>query len=442
MAGMLAARVLADRCGAVTIVERDELPDGPISRRGLPQAGHLHIVLARGQELLEGWFPGLRKELCVDGAIDIDAGAEVGWLTPFGWASHFDRGSIENLWLTRDFLDAHVRARLKRDARVRWIEGVQIEALLLDGSRVRGVRASGGQVIEAEIVVDATGRGSKLPGWLCDAGVPAPREKVVETGLIYASALVRLRRPMPNGWKALIVGAAPPQSVAGAFMSQVEGGRALVTFAGAGLAMPETQHAAAVFARGLRSPVIAELLEDAELLAPLRLTRSTANRRRLYEELRLPEGLVPIGDSLCSFNPIYGQGITVAALEAQALSRLSLDGRLSARAVKSFASIAAFPWMAATIDDFRYPTVRGDRPKGLRFLHGYLDRIFAAGTRDPRTWQAFVRTLQFLAPPLALYAPRRLWAALRQPRPRALLGPVVLPQSEGICKSEIELALR
>ena len=107
----------------MTIVERDALATGPEARRGLPQAVHLHAILSRGMNLLERNFAGLRDELVAHGAVPVDSGTEVGWLGPFGWSAPFERGAIETVWATRDFLDAHVRERLRRDVRIEWLAG-------------------------------------------------------------------------------------------------------------------------------------------------------------------------------------------------------------------------------------------------------------------------------------------------------------------------------
>ncbi len=434
MAGMLAARVLADH-GPVTLVERDPLPEQADARRGLPQAPHLHALLARGLGLLEHWFPGLRGELIRDGAVLVDGGKHVGWLGPYGWNPPLRRGALESVWATRDFLDAHVRARLRRDARIRWVDDLRVEGLVLDPSRraVRGVRARDGSILDARLVVDATGRGSKLPDWLRDAGLAAPHEIEVDARTVYSSAMVRLARPLPNGWKVIFVLGAPPKVLRGAAMSEVEGGRAMVTaLAVGGEPCPEDAKAMASYTSQLRSSVIGDALQGAEWLGPVRTTRSTTNRRRYYERASLPAGLVVMGDALCAFNPIYGQGMTVAAMEAEALADLlgrmpPDDPRLAPRANRGFGKVAEFPWVAATGSDLRVPGTRGEPPPGLALAQGYMDRLFAAALTDEEVNRRTTRVLNLAAHPLSLYAPRMLWAALRQGTTEMVLGPVNVP---------------
>jgi 2-polyprenyl-6-methoxyphenol hydroxylase-like FAD-dependent oxidoreductase len=435
MAGMLAARALADRA-RVTIVERDPLPVAADARRGVPQAHHLHALLARGMTALESWFPGLRDEMEKGGGVIAENGRHIGWLGPFGW-SPAHTGGLKTFWATRSFIDVHVRGRLRRDPRIAWMEEARVAGLTLDRSRrrVTGVRTEGGRTLEADLVVDATGRGSALPAWLREHGLATPRETIVDSGCVYASALVRLRRPMPNGWKTIFLLGAPPSVRSGAAMSMVEDERAMVTLVGLGGVEPPTDVPSALaYARALRSPVVADLLEDAEWLTPVRTTRSTANRRRHYESLPLPDGILAMGDALCAFNPVYGQGMTVAALQAEALSRLIAepgarlgDASFVERAHRAFARVVEFPWMAATGEDFRLESTRGERTRSLRVMHAYLDRVFAAGVKDVDIARRLIRVFNLSTSPLALYSPIVVWAALRQPPPRPVLGPLPPP---------------
>jgi 2-polyprenyl-6-methoxyphenol hydroxylase-like FAD-dependent oxidoreductase len=385
---------------------------------------------------LEGWFPGLRDEMVAAGGVLAENGREIGWLGPYGW-SPAHSGGLKTVWATRSFIDVHVRGRLRRDARVEWMDTVRVAGLVLDGSRrrVTGVRTEDGRTLDAQLVVDATGRGSALPAWLREHGLVTPRETVVDSGCVYASALVRPARPLPNDWKGVVVLGAPPRVLQAAAMSLVEDGRALVTLVGFGGTEPPTDVPSALaYARALRSPVVADLLADAEWLTPVRTTRSTANRRRHYEGLPMPAGILAMGDALCAFNPVYGQGMTVAAMQAEALSKLLAangtrldDEAFVERAHRVFARAVEFPWMAATGEDFRVETTRGERTRSVRVMHAYLDRVFAAGVKDVDVARKLIRVFNLEASPLELYSPMVLWAALRQRAPRPVLGPLPPP---------------
>jgi 2-polyprenyl-6-methoxyphenol hydroxylase-like FAD-dependent oxidoreductase len=439
MAGMLAARALAEHM-PVTLVERDALPEAAEARRGLPQASHLHTILARGMNYLEGLFPDLRRELIEGGAVSIDGGNELGWLGPFGWSSRFGRGELESVWATRDFLDAHVRRRLRRDPRIVWTEKTRIESLALDGSgsRVRGVRDARGQVLEADVVVDATGRGSRLPDWLRTAGFAVPSETVVDARTAYASALARLARPLPNGWKGLFVLGSAPDIQRGGAIGPVEGDRVLVSLATVGgEPIPSETSEFADFGRRLRAPLFGEMLAGADWLTPAKVTRSTTNRWRHYERMSLPAGLVVLGDALCAFNPIFGQGITVAAIQTETLSRVLRahrpgHPRFTATATRALAREVKFPWAIATSQDLRIPGTKGRPPPGTAVIDVYMRRLFALSTRDPEVSKRVSRVLNLIDSPLALYSPRLALRVQREPRPVPLLGPVAPPGAQGV----------
>jgi 2-polyprenyl-6-methoxyphenol hydroxylase-like FAD-dependent oxidoreductase len=434
MTGMLAARVLADHV-AVTIVERDALPDGVHARRGLPQATHLHTILDRGMALLERLFPALRGELLRDGAVAVDGGTEVGWLGPFGWAAPFRRGALESIWATRDFLDAHVRDRLRRHPRVDWIENTRVESLALDPSRrnVRGVVTADGRVLGGSLVVDATGRGSKLPDWLRAAGFAAPAETEIDSRTVYTSAFARLRAPFPMDWKIVFILGQPPQVLRAAAIGPVEGGRVLVSLATvAGEPAPEDTAGFAAFGRSLRAPFVGDVFENAEWLTPARSTRSTANRKRHYERIALPPGLIVMGDALCAFNPVFGQGISVAAMQAEALSRLLRrhglhEATLGSLATRQFLRVVAFPWAMATSQDLQIPGTRGSPSLAQPIINAYLNRVFSLSTREGDVNLATSRVFNLSVSPLALCEPRLALRALRERSPSPQLGPVAPP---------------
>ena len=372
-----------------------------------------------------------------DGAASIDGGTELGWLGPYGWAAPFGRGELESVWATRDFLDAHIRRRLRRHPRIAWKDTSRIESLVLDasGRGVRGVRDSSGQVLEAKIVVDATGRGSKLPDWLRAGGFAVPSETEVDARTVYTSAYARLARSLPNGWKGLFVLGSPPDILRGGAIGPVEGGRVLVSLATVGGEPAPTETAEfAAFGRRLRAPLFGEMFDGAEWLTPARTTRSTANRWRHYERMSLPPGLLVVGDAFCAFNPVFGQGISVAAMQAEALSHvLRTRGpdhpRLTAIATRALVRQVNFPWAMATSQDLRIPGTIGRLPRGTALLDAYMSRLFHLGTRDGEIAKRVSRVFQSARVAAGtLFAAHRP-ACLARACPVPLLGPVA-PQGE------------
>jgi len=314
MAGLLAARVLADHFERVTVVDRDRYPKGPEFRAGVPQSRHLHALLGRGQELLEGMFPGLVAELTAAGAVTIAWPAEALSLAPAGWTRRFPT-SVTVLSLTRPLLEWAVRRRVAALGRVRFAEGTEAVGLLADpdrraviGARLRDRGQPDGPAAElaAELVVDASGRDSRAPRWLEELGYGAPPETRVNAFLGYAT---RYYRPPPGfaaDWRALYLRGVPPRHPRGGALFPVEGDRWMVTLGGYGRDYPPTDEAGFLaYACSLRSRVLYDAIKEAEPLTPVHGYRRTDNQLRHYDRLaRWPERFVVTGDAVCAFNPV------------------------------------------------------------------------------------------------------------------------------------------
>src|SRR5262249_10700326 len=218
-----------------------------------------------------------------------------------------------------------------------------------------------------------------------------------------------------------VIAASPPGSTRAAAVLAAEGNRWVVTLIGAlGDHPPADEEGWMRFAASLPIPAVHDLAASARPLSEITVYRYPANARRRYERLsRLPERLVVLGDALCSFNPVYGQGMSVAAMEARALGdclTAGLEGlprRFYARAAK----IVDIPWAIATGEDLRSPAVEGPRPPGFRQLCRYLDRVHAVASVDPVVCERFFRVLSLLAPPSALLSPAVAWRVLTHPMP-------------------------
>jgi flavin-dependent dehydrogenase len=419
MSGLLAARVLAGHYDRVTVLERDRLPEGPEARKGTPQARHIHVLLTAGRRVLERMFPGLIRDLIAASAEDYDATADVEWLSPAGPCVRFPSG-IRLLGATRDLIEWGVRTRTVGEARIRVRTRVDVTGLRLDPSaaRVVGVELedrSGpekhSEALDAELVVDAAGRGSRVPQWLEALGYPRPRETVVNGFLGYATRFVRPPAGWTADWKAFYIQCAPPLRRRGGVIAPVENGQWIVTVAGGGKDYPPTdEDGFRAFARSLIDPRFARAYEAAEPLTSIVGTRSTENRIRHYEELdRRPEGLLVTGDAACVFNPVYGQGMSSAAIAAEVLDACLVRGRadgLAARFQKRLAKVNTRPWILATGEDYRYIEVEGPPPGRLvRLTHRYIDRVVALAARSPRVRQRFMEVLHLVRSPASLFAP-------------------------------------
>lgn len=416
MAGLLAARVLSDAFDEVTVVERDELPHDASPRKGVPQARHAHALLARGAEIIERLLPGFGADLDAGGARMLHVGRDIAFLGRFGWSQHFSP-AIPLRAATRDLIEATARAHVRRLPRVRFRDGHEILGLDHRDGRVVGVRVVRRGVpdvrmtLRADLVVDATGRASRTPMWLAELGCGKVEETVVDAGVAYASAIYRDVSPARGGHGAVFVTPRGPEVCRGGMVFPIEGGLSIVTLSGVrGHAPPTDESGFLDFASSLRAPDVHDAIRRATRVSPITTTRTTANRLRHYERLRRwPRGLVAIGDAVCAFNPVYGQGMTVAAMEAELLGGMLKTGRFRERAFQgATAKLVAPVWSGATLEDFRYGGTRGEAPLATRLVHRYMDAVFALVPHDAWASQRLARVLQLLEPSSTLFAPAML----------------------------------
>lgn len=434
MAGLLAARVLADAYDTVIIVERDRLPPTPQPRSGVPQSSHLHVLLVKGQQILEQLFPGLAAELTAAGAPTVDWTADCAMLGLSGWEPRFHSGLL-TCTCSRQLLEWTVRQRLTAYSNVYLQEGCQVIGLLTNASQTKmwGVRVRDRALppntntvestLPADLVVDASGRHSQLPQWLEELGYPPPPETRINSFLGYASRWYQRPNVPDADWKSVVVWPKPPDGSRAGILYPIEDERWIVTVAGVGGDYPPTDEAGFVdFTRSLRSPILYEIIKDAQPLSPIYGYRRAENRLRHYERLaRLPEGLVAIGDAVCAFNPIYGQGMTAAAMSALTLARcLSEQSQhrftgFAYRFQHQLAKVNATAWMMATSEDLRWATTKGGQPTtSQRLLHWYLDQVRRLTVEHPDALQAFMEVLHLIKPPATLFQPAILVPVLQR----------------------------
>jgi 2-polyprenyl-6-methoxyphenol hydroxylase-like FAD-dependent oxidoreductase len=425
MAGLLAARVLADRFQCVTLIERDQLPSGPEQRKGVPQGQHLHALLSRGYQVMTGLFPDLREALIAEGALIADVSERMNWYH-FGGYKLRETSGIEGVMVSRPLIESLVRQRVLALPNVTLRAAHDAVEVLTDGARatITGVvvRCRATQATErlaADLVIDATGRGSHTPQWLAALGYDVPPESEVKIGVGYTTRLYR-RDPNQQEWNYVTPTAPVQTRLGGAF--PIEGDRWIVTLGGYfGDHAPDDERGFLDYARSFDAPEIAQIVATATPLGDPLSARFPASRRRHYERLkRFPGGFVVVGDAVCSFNPIYGQGMTVCACEALALGAW-LDGgkRDPRRFFGQIAKIVDVPWMLAVGEDFRYPQTSGPKPAGTDLINAYIARVHRATIHDPVICRAFMRVMHLLAPPASLFHPQIVVRALfgrRQPR--------------------------
>jgi 2-polyprenyl-6-methoxyphenol hydroxylase-like FAD-dependent oxidoreductase len=452
MAGLLAARVLAGQFGQVTVVDRDRLPEHPRFRPGVPQSRHLHVLLGRGLECLQQLFPGFEADLVAAGAPVVE-GSEGLWLNAAGWSRRYP-SPIRLLGASRELIEWQARTRVTALDNVRVLEGYEAVGLLTDPSRdaVTAVRlrsrdgraeATGPATeVAADLVVDASGRGSRAPEWLAELGYQPPAETIISSQLGYASRQYAIPAGFQTDWRMLVINAKPPGNARSGALVPIEGGRWMVALIGAGRDYPPTNEAGFLeFARGLRSPLLHETIKVARPVSPIYGFRNTDNRRRHFERLRRwPEQFVVIGDASCTFNPIYAQGMTVTAMTAVALDHILAEhwrrsdtdplGR-ARRAQRQVARTSAGAWTMATTEDLRYPWTEGARlDLPTRIMHRYADRVLEVANGNPKVHTAFVNVVNLRHPPTSLLRPRVLLPVLARHRAPPLTDPLTTPKAD------------
>ncbi|HEX4100443.1 MAG TPA: FAD-dependent oxidoreductase [Pseudonocardiaceae bacterium] len=414
VAGLFAAAAAAGRDNSVTVLERDVLPGDPEPRAGVPQGEQPHVFLFRGLLALEELLPGSRQELLSAGAVPFDTG-ELSWLAEQGWLPVGQR-AFEVLSVTRPLFEHVIRRRVQELPGVQLRTGAKVISLRR-GDRQWKVGLADGSTVAADLVVDASGRSSRLPVWLAEAGVAAAPVSQVDSGVGYATRMYAAAPPQFDA--AGVVIQQTPATLVGGIALPVEGGRWLVTAVGCGEHRPPRDAAGFLsFLERLPDPALAELARYAEPISDVAVHRQTGNRRHHYEQVPdWPEGLLVVGDALCAFNPIYGQGITVSACEAL-LVRQALAAGLSpgyARVLlRKFTTVASLPWAMSTSEDLRYPTSTG-RQSVLQALLGrwtrQLSRLAAHG--NLRALAALARVYHLMGSPALLFHPALVAAAVR-----------------------------
>lgn len=425
LAGMLAASVLVRHVDEVTVVERDKLPDGPSPRSGVPQARHAHLLMSGGARAIESLLPGTLDALFAAGAHRVGVPNDLVSLSAQGWVPRFPEMQFI-VSCSRGLLDWVVRSQALRDNKISVLTGTETVSLLGDRHAVSGVlvedRISRERIsLEANLVVDATGRGSRLPSWLADFGLPSVHSESVDSGLAYATRIFRAPTSAASGFPIVNVQANPrdPHPGCTATLLPIEDGRWLVTLSGTRGGEPSTDESEFVaFARSVRNPVVGELIESAEPLSPVYGSHSTANRRMFFERLKSwPARLLALGDSVATYNPVYGHGMSIAAQSAQALDAGLRSGHGAQQIQRGIGKVVDGAWAMATNQDILYPGAVGKPlPLAGRVLQRYVDRLVRTATTEAAVTRAFLDAFTLSAPMANLVSPKVVWATMRGPR--------------------------
>jgi 2-polyprenyl-6-methoxyphenol hydroxylase-like FAD-dependent oxidoreductase len=395
----------------VTILDRRPVPTHGVVESLAAQGNFAHALLVGGARAMEHLLPGLLDDLVEHDAFVTDPGTDV----PVYWLAA-GRLRREVPWLgtrvpqaSRSLLESRIRARVQSLPNVELQGEVVVDGIDLAEKAVRAIRTRSGAV-ECDLMVDASGRASRSPAWLVDAGIPEPPTTLVGVDITYTGIdVARSPGDLENG-AVLAVVQNTPTSTRGGVALPTEGQRWTVALGSYFGDRPELDRASIeAFAGSLPDPVIRRLLENEWLSSPRRY-KFPASQRRHFDKVRgLPVGFCAVGDSVASFNPIYGQGMSVAALETMALAEhldaFGNDARLPHAMATGTSKIVDSPWQIATGADFIYPRTTGRRPPGIDAINRYLTQVIVAAAVDREVSVAFSRVQQLLDAPSSLLKP-------------------------------------
>jgi 2-polyprenyl-6-methoxyphenol hydroxylase-like FAD-dependent oxidoreductase len=411
IAGLATARVLSDHFREVILVERDQFGAVGEQRRGVPQGRHSHGLLAGGLRALEASFPGLFEEAQTAGGLAVNLTRDAYWCFEGGEERRF-ASDLEGLLLSRPLLEGIIRGRVRALPNIRFWDGCQVHGLIAssDNRRITGIQINGEMTrrpVLADLVIDATGRGSHSPVWLEAMGYRQPKEERIEVNMGYATCWFLRNRDHLDGAYLASIPATPNNKRGGVIVAQ-EGKRWVVTLsARSGETVPTDLGSFVEFARTLPAPHIYSVISRAQ--ATPQAARFPASVRRRYERMnRFPEGFLVLGDAICSFNPVYGQGMSVAALEAVELDEALREEspKLAQNFFARAAKIVDAPWSMAAGNDLRMPDVPGERTVIGRFLNWYIAKLNMAARDDMSAVMAFQKAKNLLAPPQSLLKPQ------------------------------------
>lgn len=414
IAGKLAAKVLSEFFTEVILIEKDRENDLTF-RKGVPQANQGHVLLKSGEEIIEELFPGIMHELSLNGAKKSDFAEDLLW-------SHHGTQKIRfasNIFISqqsRPLLERQIQQRLEKIPNINFQFGCRVQSLLFENNETKGIvfKNADGAVTElfADLVMDASGAAALHNQWLKDSGYIIPPKEVVKVDLFYASMVYKKLSHDSINWHSLLAYPNPPAVNRGGMISPLEGDRMLVTLIGYGLKeVPNDPDSFKEYAKKLKQPAFYEAIKHASPLSgEVQVYRFPALRRYHLDKLKdFPSGLLAIGDAICRIDPVFAQGISLAAMEAKALRDL-LRERVNKKQLtnsyhKKVSKMIDIPWLIALTEDFRFVTTSGRKPIGLPILQWYVKKVVEACSYNEDVYTRFIQVLHLKAHPISLARP-------------------------------------
>ncbi|PEJ80510.1 FAD-dependent oxidoreductase [Bacillus wiedmannii] len=424
IAGKLAAKALSSTFKEVIIIEAGERWDGKSSRKRVPQSNHPHVLLKGGEKAIEELFPTITNELIETGSIVNNFTRDIKWHQLGLWKQQFI-GKVHMIQQSRFLLEWHIQKRIDDISNVTTKYGTSVEGLLIDGKRnkVCGVKAkcleTGTQEeIQADIVVDASGFGSKSIAWLREYNIEVQEEKA-RIDLFYATRMFKLKGNEKLDCCNMLMSPSFPDNPYGVLIQTIEDNRYFVTFSGyANEKAPQTDDEFYDFAENLSISNVTDFLNKAEAISNIKTYKIPYQVRRRFDLVNhLPEGLLVVGDAHCRFDPVFGQGVSVAAMEAHQLQlllqkRQKLDKTFTQRFYKKTANIIQTPWEMTTTEISRHPQLTRKLSMKQKFQLWYTKQIYELSATDSDVYIRLVRVMNLIRSPLHLFHPKVLLAVL------------------------------
>jgi 2-polyprenyl-6-methoxyphenol hydroxylase-like FAD-dependent oxidoreductase len=410
IAGLLTARVLSNHFEEVILIEKDNYVEDGKVRNGTPQANHIHLLLVKGREILQDFFPELENDLVKKGAHKIDFLNDGRYLLPSGWAQKFNSGVI-TFTCTRTLLENTIRQQIQEISRIKIQKNTYITSLILEKSNEISLETSDDKKIHGDLIVDCTGRNTKTPSWLEDIGYPKPKITKVDSFVGYAT---RRYVPPKNSikWKMLMILNKPTTNPRAGVIYPIEDDKWLVGLSGIGKNYPPVDEKGFLeFAKQLESRDLYDALKDAIPDSEIYGYQIQGSRKYHYEEMqRWPENLVVLGDAVSVFNPFYGQGITSAALGAKVLDDMLKNGKMEKGLTRKFqkrlVKTVSLPWILGTSEDLRWPTTVGKRPDAItRLVQNHAQKVLLLGPKSTLATKSFLQMMHMIKSPAIIFHP-------------------------------------
>jgi flavin-dependent dehydrogenase len=419
IAGLLASRVLSDRFEKVTVVERGFFPKTLEGSEELSQS-FPHILLRRGQQILEEIFPGIKDELIASGAAFFDPAKDIAWLTTAGMAVRAQAG-YTTLSFTKSLLVGLIYRRLAEVKNIQFLEEKSITGLLsndnqtgISGVRVRDCNSQIEECLNADLVVDASGLSSQASRWLKKLGYQSPKEESFDDPSTYIGRFYEISSDFPGGLKGIYLQTDSLKPVVFAALYPFEANRYCLGMVSMTSKLSKDEKSFLELVRCLPNPLIYEMVKEAKPLVPVSVLQAPKNRRRYFERLtRYPEGFVVLGDANCSLTPVYGQGITIIALQAMAMAQC-LYRQSHKRSLLGLAKKVQVQISKVYVDPWAITIMQNSHGFGKNFVKWYFERVTELITKDSKVFLSFLKVIHLLEPSVIFFQPSFLVRVLKQ----------------------------